>query len=281
MNGLRRMTMDDIPAGLSLCRSAGWNQLARDWGLFLKMDPAGSRVFVDDGKVIGTVTTIRYDDHFSWIGMVLVDPSHRRKGIGVHLLEESLVILKDQETVKLDATPEGRNVYLKLGFSDEYAISRMRANVSEIPKGNGSAARAVTGEDMREILILDREVFGADRRSVLEWMRTGAPELAFVMKESDLLQGYCFARRGFNFTQIGPVVAQDVQTAISLVVAALRTCVGHDVVIDALHHTPAWNKWLESAGFLVQRNLTRMFRGSNAWPGVPQKQFAILGPEFG
>ena len=37
MIAYREMTPDDIPAGLNLCRLAGWNQLARDWELFLQI----------------------------------------------------------------------------------------------------------------------------------------------------------------------------------------------------------------------------------------------------
>src|SRR5690606_6327999 len=110
----RPMVSGDIPAGLSLCRAAGWNQTAEDWNLFLKLSPKGCCVAVDDeGQVRGTVTTVRYEDHFSWIGMVLVDPSHQRRGIGIQLLREALHVLGDEGTIKLDATPAGRTVYVQ------------------------------------------------------------------------------------------------------------------------------------------------------------------------
>ena len=135
MIAYREMTPDDIPAGLNLCRLAGWNQLARDWELFLKIHSNGCRVGVDDdGNVVGTVTTIPYENHFAWIGMVLVDPSKRRQGIGTQLLREALQLTADHETIKLDATPAGREVYLKLGFVDEYRIIRMRGRT--ITTGN-------------------------------------------------------------------------------------------------------------------------------------------------
>jgi hypothetical protein len=43
----------------------------------------------------------------------------------------------------------------------------------------------------------------------------------------------------------------------------------------------AFHQWLISIGFTEQRELIRMYRGKNAYPGTPEKQFAILGPEFG
>ena len=105
----RKMEWSDIPAGLSLCRSAGWNQLSRDWEIFLTLNPQGNKVCVNgDGKVVGSVATIRYGQDLAWIGMVLVDPIHRQQGIGRRLLEEAGQILKDENCVKLDATPAGR-----------------------------------------------------------------------------------------------------------------------------------------------------------------------------
>ena len=90
----RCMNREDIAAGLSLCRAAGWNQCLNDWNIFLELSPEGCRVAVVDGvKIVGTVTTVRYQDHFSWIGMALVDPDWRRMGIGMELRLEYLSIL--------------------------------------------------------------------------------------------------------------------------------------------------------------------------------------------
>jgi ribosomal protein S18 acetylase RimI-like enzyme len=127
MIACRPMDRDDIDAGLSLCRANGWNQRRRDWELFLQRSPDDCRVVTREGKVVGTVTTLRYQHFFSWIGMLLVDPAFHRQGIGTQLLREALEILQKEETVKLDATPAGREVYLKLNFADEYPLSRMSA----------------------------------------------------------------------------------------------------------------------------------------------------------
>lgn len=278
----RLMTPADIPAGLSLCRSAGWNQISRDWELFLTLSPEGCLVAADDqGKVVGTVTTVRYADHFSWIGMVLVDREKQRQGIGIGLLRESLQVLHPEETVKLDATPAGREVYLKLGFMDEYRLSRMHvAEVSASALPASVTARPVNPGDVPALLGFDREVFGADRKPILEWLLNGGQQYAFMVGDKTRIRGYCFGRPGHNFTHIGPVISEDIDTAIQLVSAALRNCMG-PVVVDALHHTPEWIQWLSSMGFHEQRLLTRMYRGTNTWPGISEKQFAILGPEFG
>jgi len=281
MMRFRTMEWEDIPFGLSLCRSAGWNQVARDWELFLALNKNGCRVCIDqESRITGTVTTLNYGDRFGWIGMLLVERSQQRKGIGQQLLKVAFEILRSLQTTKLDATPAGRNVYLKFGFVDEYPLTRLHAKVPLNTEWPPSTARPINADDMPRVTMLDEMVFGATRTLILEWMLAGAADLAFLVEENNELQGYCFGRRGFNFTHIGPVIARDAQAAENLMRAVLGNCKGESVILDVLHHTPAWQSWLSQAGFAVQRSFTRMYRGTNAWPGVPEQQFATLGPEF-
>ena len=276
------MVSGDVPEGLSLCRSAGWNQTRRDWDLFLNLSPEGCRVAVDDeGRVVGTVATIRYEDRFSWIGMVLVNPAMQRQGIGIQLLRESLQILSAEDTIKLDATPAGRKIYVQLDFVDEYPIRRLVLSKFSTAQLPATKAVLVQRPDLSAILEMDNNVFGASRRRVLEWLLEGGKQFAFMVHDRGAVKGYCFGRTGFNFTHIGPVISNDVATAIELVSAALKNSKNTAVVLDAPHPASEWARWLDSIGFREERTLMRMYRGSNQYPGMPEKQFAILGPELG
>src|ERR1700730_12275259 len=123
---IRVMTEQDIPAGLRLNTLSGWNQTSSDWDRFLASSPQGCFVMENDMNVVGTATTICYEDRFAWIGMVLVDPEHRKHGIGTQLLKKTIEYLDHQgiPTMKLDATPQERPLYKKLGFVAEYEIER-------------------------------------------------------------------------------------------------------------------------------------------------------------
>jgi len=278
----REMSRADVAAGLGLCRASRWNQLSRDWECFLKISPRGCRVAVKNDRVIGTVATVSYQDRFSWIGMVLVDPAERRKGVGSQLMREALKVLGGQETIRLDATPDGREVYLKLDFVDEYRLSRMEAVVSgRVTRNEDNPARLMTKADLPRVFEMDHQAFGADRDTMLKWMFGGAPEYSWLIVRDGEVAGYTFGRHGFNFEHLGPVVAQDRETAMRLVAACLSNHLGKPFIIDASRHDAEWAPWLESIGFEEQRPFIRMFRGKNRYPGSPEKQFAILGPEFG
>lgn len=276
------MRTADIEAGLALCRVSGWNQQRRDWELFLHLSPRGCRVAVKDGRVVGTVTTVRYQDHFCWIGMVLVDPSERRQGIGTQLLHESLAVLEGERAIRLDATPAGHAVYRKLEFVDEYRLSRMGISAFISPMMiDNNPARPMMESDLPQVCEIDREIFGADRGAILAWMFEGAPEYAWLVVRNSRIEGYIFGRHGYNFEHVGPLVAQDHESALILVRACLMPYEGRTFILDASRHDPEWMGRLESIGFKEQRPFIRMFRGENLFLGLPEKQFAILGPEFG
>ena len=274
------MRLEDIPAGLDLCRAAGWNQTSRDWTQFLTTTPDGARTARVGGRVVGTAATIRYGGLFAWIGMVLVDPAMRGHGIGTRLLDEAVALLADMPSVRLDATPAGFPLYLKRGFVEEYRIHRMQRAGGIAPAAADSRLRPLSAADIPGVAPLDQAAFGADRADMLRWMLDGAPDLAWqVRAPGSGVEGFVLGRRGHLFDHIGPIVARDVTVAQALALAAIGATT-RAVVVDATLHVPAWREWLGSIGFSRQRDLIRMSRGTPPAAEV-ERQFAILGPEFG
>jgi len=247
------------------------------------MNPQGGRVAeTADGTVVGTVTTARYENRFSWVAMVLVDPDYRRRGIGTRLLNEAISLLHDGGTVRLDATPAGQPLYEKLGFRSEYALSRLECSApaaAKLGEGERRRARPMTDEDLSEVLERDREVFGADRSVLLASLRAGAPQYARVVRTGAHLDGYAFGRSGFRFEHLGPVVASDTAAATALVSSCLHA--ERPFILDVPHHSAEWLAWIREIGFAEQRPFVRMYLGENRYPGLPEQLFAVTGPEFG
>jgi GNAT superfamily N-acetyltransferase len=278
---LRNMTVDDIPTGLRLCRASGWNQLESDWRVFLNWNPSACRVAERDGNVVGTIAALRYGDCFSWLSMVLVEPTERGAGIGTRLLQEGLALLRE-DCVRLDATPLGRPLYARYGFVDEYPLSRMTATVhaadfAPVP----SDARPMREEDFAQVLRFDRFVFGADRSRLLRTLFQLAPRYAWIAEKAGNIHGYSFGRPGFLYDQLGPVIAQDAQTARNLVTANLSSQNGTTVAIDVPASNSAWLSWLGERGFSPARSFVRMRLRDNKHPGSLSQIYGITGPEFG
>ena len=278
----RNMTAGDIPAGLRLCRANRWNQLEEDWRLFLLLNPAGSRVAEKNAEVIGTVATIRYEDRFSWLAMVLVDPRERGVGVGTRLLHEGLALLHDQKCVRLDATPAGRQIYQRHGFVQEYTLHRMVGTAGPDRLSSPShASRPMRAEDLPEMMALDTQVFGAHREEVIVDLLHCAPQYAWVLEIDGQLRGHILGRPGHLYEHLGPIVARDLECALRLTAACLRANPGRIFAIDASSFESGWREWLIAHGFVEERPFIRMRRGDNHYPGVPERQFGIVGPEFG
>src|SRR5438105_15360698 len=103
---IRLLTERDIPAGMRLSKLAGWNQTETDWLRVLRHDPQGCLAASLNNRVVGTATSTAYGSDLAWIGMVLVDPNYRRRGIATELMQVTLRNLRARgvKTIKLDAT---------------------------------------------------------------------------------------------------------------------------------------------------------------------------------
>src|ERR1051326_2483087 len=123
---VRSMTPSDWPFADSLRALAGWNQTMADWKRLLMLSPRGCFVAEWNGYPAGTVTTISYGGEVAWIGMLLVHPDFRRRGVGQTLLSRCLDTLVGRgiNCIKLDATPEGQPLYQQCGFQAEWCLTR-------------------------------------------------------------------------------------------------------------------------------------------------------------
>ena len=283
---LRTMTRTDIPAALRLKEIAGWNQTSADWERFLAASPEGCFVVECDGQVRGTATTISYEGRFAWVGMVLVDPEYRSQGFGTKLLERAIGYLDDRRipAIKLDATPQGKPLYEKLGFVSEYEIERwmLRRAPAELPKASGSSLHESLSPSLLEsIFKTDREVFGTDRSFLLRSLHESASDFTAVVRNGGALDGYAFARRGSLADHLGPWIAKDAMAARQLLETFLARSSRETLVVDCLKSNTATGALLKSGGFTFSRLLTRMYRGSNDYPGKPELVCSIMGPEFG
>jgi creatinine amidohydrolase/Fe(II)-dependent formamide hydrolase-like protein/GNAT superfamily N-acetyltransferase len=280
----RPMTGEDIADGMRLKALAGWNQLEADWRLFLGASPQGCFAAVRNGRVVGTVATIVYPGKsgadVAWIGMVLVDPEFRRMGIGTLLLDRAIAALAGCPTIKLDATPAGKDVYDKRGFVDERKLTRFTHAC--LPAGPAAARPdivALTQARLDEAIASDGGVFGADRGRVLRALAAG--DRGHCLVRGGRVAGYCLGRPGANLHQIGPVVADSLEDASALASAAFAGLVGRPVVIDVPDEQQPFRSWLASLGFAQQRPFIRMHRGGPGPAAAIAREWAIVGPEFG
>jgi len=279
---IRPLNQADLSAAILLSEQAHWNQTASDWQRLLKLEPLGCFIAYTDRRAMGTITTATYQTELAWIGMVLVHPDFRRRGIATRLMHVALNHLQrvGVTTIKLDATPAGYKLYESLGFVTEAIIERWEG----VARMSSSQDWAGIDEDTRRAMFaLDRRAFGADRTEVLESLLTASPVAPLVkMPPADgRSRGYVLARRGSRASYVGPLVATDERVALELLDGMLNQLAGEKVYLD-FHTGFALNSHaLAERGFTKQRRLTRMSYGNESRAGTSSLIFAIAGPELG
>jgi GNAT superfamily N-acetyltransferase len=289
------MTPLDFPFALELCRIAGWNHLPADWQRLLELDSGGVFLAEDDGRPCASVATISYGTTTAWIGLLQVQPDFRRRGIAAVLMNRAIDHLHRHriETIKLDASDEGRSLYLKLGFRDERPVWRYCAtagfappcrtaihSADESPGCPGDRclpACSGAAPCLSDFSDLDLRAFGADRAALLRSLRRDGFFAAIPGQGG----GYGFARPGAEAAQLGPLVAANPAVARRLVADLLRQLPPGRVFWDLLPDHAAARQLAEVLGFSVARRLTRMCLGDKMNSGDTSLVYATAGFELG
>ena len=276
---LRVMAPADIRAAEHLREQAGWNQTPADWERLLAWAPGGCFVAESAERVVGTVTTTAYGSRLAWIGMLLVDAAHRRRGVGRALLTRALDHLERSvavQTVALDATPLGQPLYTGMGFVVEWALQRWEGRAPRLARPPG--VRPVRAADLEPLAALSLPAFGVARTGLLRDLFAAHPPGCFLLERTGA-HGYVFSRPGARGWYVGPLVATDAAAAQLLLRAALQRLEGELVIMDApdLHGAAL----LGTLGFAPCRSLTRMRRGAALPPGSVHRYFGIAGLEIG
>ncbi len=274
------LTSAHASEGFRLSALVGWNQAPGDWD-YLLAHGDGVGLKTPDGALAATAMSLPYE-RFAWICMVLVAPDYRRRGLATQLMK---TVIDRQEAAGrvpgLDATPDGREVYRRIGFQDIYLLGRYRAEAVEATPVDvpGLTLRPLSGADLTTIAPVDHQLFGADRLALLLHLKDRVPAAGIGAWRDGQLAGYIFARDGREATQVGPLAACDDATAEALTAAALATLKG-PIHMDVADARPAFINWLEARGFALQRPFNRMYRGQITGFDDPGWLYAIAGPEL-
>ena len=262
----------DVPEGLALSDAAGWNQTADDWRLFITQGRVFGLRDGGGGPLVATAAALPYGGGIGWVSMVLVNPAWRHQGLATALMARCVAHLRSLgSTPVLDATPAGQQAYLRVGFEDGFALARWEGTVA------GAEARTSPAADAATVSKLDAHASGCDRGFLLaDFLRRPGSRVCMAPGGT----GFVVAREGRRATQLGPLVAENESSALSLLQAALAGLSGL-VFLDVPERWAALRTWLEQNGFARQRSFVRMALGAAPIASVNDRLFVLAGPEFG
>jgi GNAT superfamily N-acetyltransferase len=279
MASIEAIGADQCEAVWPLSIEAGWNQNVADWRFMLGAG-RGFGCRGADGKWQASSLVLPLGDRLAWISMVLVTKALRRGGVGTGLLKRCLAEVKESGAVAgLDATEQGRPIYLPLGFHDLYRISRWhfdgaKAETSKV------GLRPMVSSDLPTIIAYDCALSGMERPALLRHLASRQPDAAWVAEADGRPTGFVLGREGRSASSIGPVVADDEDTGLALIAKAAASVPG-PFIIDVPDAHAEIRRWLEGQGAVSPRGYVRMTLGEAPGLSDPSHLFALAGPELG
>ncbi|MFE9604162.1 GNAT family N-acetyltransferase [Streptomyces hokutonensis] len=276
---IRRLTLHDRIACADLSEDRGWPREEHKWGFLLS---AGTGYGIDspEGGLVAACVVTEYGPQdrpdLSAIGMVLVAERHARQGVGRRLMRHLLSVLSPTP-LTLYATPNGRPLYEELGFKVTGRAEMLRGRFT--PDGSDGpeariTTRAATAEDLTGILRLDEEVFGTDRTPLITRLPAFADQLR-VAEDNGRIIGYAAAWPNMDTHVVGPLIAQDSETAKALLASlAARTDRPLRTDIDARHEDLL--SWAKERGLEYCASNSVMTYGIAELPGDWTRRFAPL-----
>jgi GNAT superfamily N-acetyltransferase len=283
--------LDVIPIDADHCEAvwplsveAGWNQNVADWRFMLGAG-RGFGCVAADGKWQASSLVLPLGQKLAWISMVLVTKERRRGGLGTGLLKRCIDEVTSAGAVAgLDATEQGRPIYLSLGFRDLYKISRWhfdRVQDAAIHPPDGVNLRPVGPADLSKLALYDRPLTGMERAAILAHLALRQPGRAWVAEDAaGKISGFALGREGRVATSLGPVVADSEAIALALITRAAAAAPG-PFIIDVPQAHRAVRAWLEAQGATSPRGYMRMTLGEAKGLDDPSHVFALAGPELG
>ncbi len=232
---LRRMTEADLNRALDWAAAEGWNPGLDDAHCFYAADAQGFFLGELDGRPVGCVSAVRYGAGFGFLGLYIVAAESRGRGFGLALWRAALDHLGDR-VIGLDGVVAQQENYRKSGFRLAFRNIRQRG------WGGGSAPAGLTDLatiPIDEIARCDEGAFPAPREAFLKaWIRQPRA-VALGVVDQRRLKGYGVLRACREGFKIGPLFADDEETAERLFAGLIAGAPGARVFLDTPEANPA------------------------------------------
>ena len=252
------MTGADLPAAQALSRAVAWPHRLEDWQFVLSVG-AGLVAWSGD-RLVGTAMWWSFDSSLVRLGMVIVDPTIQRSGIGRALM---LGILERvaEPTVILNATAAGETLYRQLDFRSVGSVIQHQGasfSVPLVPLRAGERIRPMGRNDAARLVELDAIASGVRRDGVIAALMEHGE--AVVLDDGGETVGFAFYRRFGRGHTIGPVIARDTAAAKALVAHWIGSNAGMFMRIDVPGES-GLSDWLDQLGLARVSNVLTMVRG--------------------
>lgn len=233
---IRPMTLADLELSLKWAATEGWNPGIYDAEAFYAADPGGFLMGEINGEPISSISAVRYDDTFGFVGLYIVKPSWRNQGFGLKTWNAGLKLLGDRN-IALDGVLAQVENYRKFGFQPAYRHIRY-AGLGMSTKLNKTIVPLST-LPIEILLNYDRQYFPTPRPEFLQKWINQPENTALGFIKGGNLTGYGVLRKCRNGFKIGPLFAEGLEVAESLFLALINHAQNQPIFLDAPDANPS------------------------------------------
>ena len=263
MFSVRNMSAEDFAFAIDITDQMNWDLTEADFAFMLKLEPKGCFVLLDGSEKVGIATTVSFGKR-GWFGNLIVNSDRREEGGGSLLVKHALKYLtaKQVKSVGLYAYTNKIPFYTRLGFEydSDFTILKGRGISSPIASIVSEAGK----DDLKQIIKLDQNCFGASRRKLLQPILLDPNNLCSIIIEDKQLLGFIAAKAYDKVAELGPLVCCSKRSdiAINLINAALNRLRGSEVSLYLHEREAKTLQMLIELGFKESFKVSRMFYGS-------------------
>ncbi len=212
---IRSMTSADLEFAARCVAGERWSpETPNEFAAFLEHDRSGCLLAEIDRTRAGICIASFYgsgqpNGAMGFIGMLIVRPEYRGRGIGKRLLTEAIGYLRERGagSIQLDGVTLAVPLYERMGFRRHSRSLRFHGTL----EGRAHpSVRPMTEADLPAVCAMDIEAFGADRSFFLRRRVRLFSHLCRVYEENGEITGFMVGRSGVDangsWTAAGPLL---------------------------------------------------------------------------
>lgn len=235
----RPLTRTELDAVLEWAAEEGWNPGLADAEAFWAADPEGFVGIEMGGELIGSGAIISYNGAAGFMGLFIVKPGWRGRGIGGELWVYRRDLLRgrlrDGASIAMDGVFAMQPFYARGGFAFRHRNLRMQG-VGEA--GSGVGVREIAEFDFADVEACDRRHFGAGRRAFLEKWIQPVGGLGVGIAGERGLAGMGVVRPCREGFKIGPLFADSPEQAEAIFLTLSNHAAGEPLFLDVPENNP-------------------------------------------
>jgi GNAT superfamily N-acetyltransferase len=211
-------SFEDVKVATKWAEDEGWNPGLHDALLYYQVDKNGFYMGYLDDEPIASISVVKYDDGFGFLGFYIVKPEYRGQGYGYQLWQRALTHL-DGCNIGLDGVVDQQDNYKKSGFKLAHRnirFIRKGGVIESTEQANADNIKPLSSLEFNDVKKYCAAFFPADRHKFLRDWITQSDCLALGCVENGVLKGIGVIRQCAAGYKIGPLFADSADIASKL-----------------------------------------------------------------